>query len=169
MNKEIRLNKYIANCGVCSRRAADGLIINGDVTVNGTVVKTLGRKILPGVDQVYVKDKFINELLLENKIYIILYKPEGYISTCKELSGFKKIITDLLSKNIPRVYPLNRLPKQEEGFMLLTNDGNQFPNFGARLKRKYLKDYLNLKKGEYKLISREDFDKIIYENGGNNE
>lgn len=118
--EEERLQKYIARCGVSSRRKAEELILNGCVQVNGVVVTELGTKINPEKDAVMVDNKIISET--ERFIYIKLYKPEGYVTTVKDQFGRKTVI-DLININ-ERIYPIGRLDCNTSGLLLLTNDGD---------------------------------------------
>ncbi len=116
---EIRLNKYLSNAGVASRREADELITAGLVSVNGKVVSELGAKIKPGDDI-----RFNNERLsTERKVYIIMNKPKDTITTLDDPDK-RRIVTDLLlGKDLPRVYPVGRLDRNTTGVLILTNDG----------------------------------------------
>ncbi len=116
----IRLNKYIATCGVCSRRGADELIAIGKVKVNGIVTKEMGTQIDETKDIVYVNNKIIS--LKEEKIYIMLNKPKGYVTTNNE--QFLRPSTKDLIKERVRVFPIGRLDMNTEGLLLLTNDGD---------------------------------------------
>ena len=120
----IRLNKYIAECGVCSRRKADELIENGKVKVNKVIVTNLGMQIDELNDSIEVNDKVIYKE--EKKVYIMLNKPEGYITTNSEQFG-RKATSDLIKEDI-RVFPIGRLDKDTEGLLLFTNDG-EFANY----------------------------------------
>ncbi|MFA9422846.1 MAG: pseudouridine synthase [Sedimentibacter sp.] len=115
-----RLQKYIAHCGISSRRKAEELIVNGKVKVNGIVVFELGTKIDPDVDVVEVDDNKISES--SKLIYIKLYKPEGYVTTVKDQFGRKTVI-DLIDIQ-ERIYPIGRLDYYTSGLLLLTNDGD---------------------------------------------
>ncbi len=117
-----RINKYIASCGVCSRRKADELVLSGKVVVNEKVVQELGYKV-NDTDVVKVNGKIIHKEA--NNIYIMLNKPKGYITTSKEQFG-RKSVMDLI-KEKERVYPIGRLDMYTEGLLLLTNDG-EFSN-----------------------------------------
>ena len=133
----IRLNKYIAECGVCSRRSADTLIQSGKVSVNGEVITELGVKIDEISDTIEVDNKIIKK---ENKlVYIMLNKPKGYVTTSKEQFGRKSVL-DLIDTNL-RVYPIGRLDMYTEGLLLLTNDGN-FANEMMHPKNKIEKTYI---------------------------
>jgi pseudouridine synthase len=117
---EERLQKYIARCGITSRRKAEELILKGNVKVNGKVVRELGSKIDPDKDIVYVNDKRIYEK--DKNIYIKLYKPEGYVTTVKDQFNRKTVI-DLINIK-ERIYPVGRLDYNTSGLLLLTNDGD---------------------------------------------
>ncbi|OGC10261.1 hypothetical protein A2246_02680 [candidate division WOR-1 bacterium RIFOXYA2_FULL_37_7] len=120
MPPDIRLQKYIAQCGISSRRKAEELILTGKVKVNGQTINKLGSRIDPEKDKISVNGKLLQKDT--KKIYIKLYKPKDYISSCKKYPGEKNIF-DLI-KDVPyRLYPVGRLDKDSEGLMLLTNDG----------------------------------------------
>ena len=115
----IRLNKFIANSGVCSRREADNFILAGVVTVNGEVVTELGTKINIATDDV----RFNGERLKgENKVYIIMNKPKGYVTTASDPHADKTVM-DLLKACPTRVFPVGRLDKNTTGVLMFTNDG----------------------------------------------
>lgn len=115
----IRLNKYLSDSGVCSRRKADEYILAGDVGINGATVKVLGTKIDPEKDSVYFQGELVKAA--ENYIYYALYKPKGVVSTASDELG-RKTVLDLVPKS-PRVYPVGRLDEDSEGLIILTNDG----------------------------------------------
>ncbi|MFZ3172177.1 MAG: pseudouridine synthase [Carboxydocellales bacterium] len=115
-----RLQKYLAHAGVASRRYCEELILQGKVAVNGQVVLELGTKVNPLEDTVTVDGKPVSPN--QQSIYILLYKPGGYVSTVKDPEGRKTVI-DLLSGQKQRVYPVGRLDYDTEGLILLTNDG----------------------------------------------
>ncbi len=117
--EEIRINKYIASCGVCSRRSAEEIILAGRVKINGQVVTELGAKVNNG-DIVEVDDKKIS--LEQEKVYIMLNKPRGYVTTSKEQFGRPSVL-DLLDVK-QRVFAVGRLDMDSEGLLLLTNDGD---------------------------------------------
>ncbi|MBQ9914865.1 MAG: rRNA pseudouridine synthase [Clostridia bacterium] len=117
----MRLQKYIALCGVASRRSAEDLISAGKVSVNGTVVTELGTKIDPEKDRVTVGGKVLRSQ--EKKVYIMLYKPKGYVTTAKDNFDRDKV-TDLIPQSLGRLYPVGRLDYDSEGLLLLTNDGD---------------------------------------------
>lgn len=115
----IRLNKYIANSGLCSRREADEYIQNGMITVNGVVVDQLGTKILL-TDEVRFKGK---ELDPERKVYILLNKPKDYITTVEDPNAKHTVMELIEGACNQRVYPVGRLDRNSTGLLLLTNDG----------------------------------------------
>ncbi|HHW32412.1 MAG TPA: rRNA pseudouridine synthase [Clostridiaceae bacterium] len=117
---EIRLQKYLAMAGVASRRHAEKMILNGEVEVNGAVVKELGTKVNLW-DEVRVKGKIVS--FKTNYIYIMLNKPTGYITSVKDQFG-RKTVLDLLKGVKERVYPVGRLDYDTSGLLLLTNDGD---------------------------------------------
>ena len=115
----MRLNKFLSTSGICSRRKADELIINGEISVNDKIINELGFKI--SRDDI-VKYKG-NLLKLNNNLeYILINKPIGYTSTVKDRFAEKTVI-DLI-KNNNRIYPVGRLDKDSRGLLLLTNDGD---------------------------------------------
>ena len=116
----IRLNRFIANSGVCSRREADEIIQNGFISVNGKKVTDLGIKVTYN-DDVRYKGK---KLSAEKKIYILLNKPKGYVTTVQDPHADHTVI-ELIGDACPqRVYPVGRLDKDTTGVLLLTNDGD---------------------------------------------
>lgn len=117
---EERLQKYIARCGIASRRKAEELILQGNVKVNGLIVKELGSKIDPEKDVVEVYNKKIYEK--DEHIYIKLYKPEGYVTTVKDQFN-RKTVLDLINIK-DRIYPIGRLDYNTSGLLLLTDDGD---------------------------------------------
>ncbi len=121
MAEEMRLQKYLALCGVASRRASEDLIKEGRVSVNGNIVQTLGAKIVPDADVVSVDNKMITPPT--KKVYVVLNKPKGYVTTVKDNFN-RKTILDLLPKELGRIYPVGRLDYDSEGLLLLTNDGD---------------------------------------------
>jgi len=119
MSELIRINKYLSDCGICSRRKADKDILSGMVFVNKIKVK-MGTKIDPDQDEVIYKGQIIN--IKNDKVYYALYKPRGIISSSSDELGRKNVI-DLVPAS-PKVYPVGRLDKYSEGLIILTNDGN---------------------------------------------
>lgn len=117
--EKIRLQKYIAMCGVASRRKAEELISFGAVTVNGKTVSQLGSKVLPG-DEVRIYDEIITPC--SRKIYIMLNKPSGVITAARD--EYAVTVTQLIEDEIEeRLIPVGRLDKKTEGLLILTNDG----------------------------------------------
>ena len=117
---EERLQKFMARCGVASRRKCEEIITMGRVKVNDSLVVELGHKVDPDIDKVYVDDKIIS--IEENKVYIALNKPEGIVSTVKDEKG-RKTILDLVEVK-ERIYPIGRLDYETSGLIILTNDGD---------------------------------------------
>ena len=115
----IRLNKYISQSGLCSRRSADQLIINGKVKVNSKVCQELGTKVSKD-DKVIVDNKLIKP---EKNIYLLLNKPKDYITTNKDTHN-RKIVFDLIKGVNERLFSVGRLDRKTTGLLLLTNDGN---------------------------------------------
>lgn len=115
-----RLQKLISQAGIASRRAAEELILGGRVTVNGAVVTELGSKADPTCDTVCVDGKPL--AISAAKLYILLYKPVGYMTTLDDPEG-RALVTDLVKDVGERVYPVGRLDYNTEGLLLLTNDG----------------------------------------------
>ncbi|QQR83768.1 rRNA pseudouridine synthase [Candidatus Peregrinibacteria bacterium] len=116
----IRLNKYLADRGVCSRREADRLIEQGLVLVNGKRVGELGMKIDDESDQVTVDERVIQEQ--EKQIYIMLNKPLGYVASVKPTAAEPNVVVDLIPIE-ERIFPVGRLDKDTTGLLILTNDG----------------------------------------------
>ena len=119
--EEIRLQKYLANCGIASRRKCEEYIVSGKIKVNDNIVTELGTKINPDKDKVYFNDKEVN--IKEEKIYILLNKPIGYVTTVKDQFSRQTVI-DLLTKIHERVLPVGRLDMYTSGALILTNDGD---------------------------------------------
>lgn len=113
----MRLNKFLASCGVASRRACDELIKSGKVTVNGKVAG-LGQEVEEG-DEVAVNG---NKVALKKNEYYILNKPKGYLSTVADDKG-RKTVMDLMPQGVGRIYPVGRLDYDSEGLLILTTDG----------------------------------------------
>jgi 23S rRNA pseudouridine2605 synthase len=116
----IRLNKYISNAGVCSRREADKLISAGAVTVNGKVVTELGTKVSPH-DKIQYGEQ---SLKLEKSRYVLLNKPKGFITTTDDPQERKTVMTLIAKACKERVYPVGRLDRNTTGLLLFTNDGD---------------------------------------------
>ncbi len=151
-NEPIRLNKYLANAGVCSRREADEFIQSGVVTVNGVVATELGMKVKRS-DEVKYHDQPVT---LEKKVYVLLNKPKDYVTTSDDPQQ-RKTVMDLVKDACPeRIYPVGRLDRNTTGVLLLTNDGDlasklTHPKF---LKKKVYHVFLD------KNVSEEDLQKI---------
>ena len=125
---EQRLQKLIAAAGLASRRHAEELIAAGRVTVNGKVVTELGSKADPDKDHIKVNGKLINpQLQSREKVYVLLNKPKGYLSSVSDPEG-RPLVTELLPPGLGKLYPVGRLDFNTEGLLLLTNDGD-FTNF----------------------------------------
>lgn len=114
----IRLQKYLAEAGVCSRRKGEEYIRGGLVRVNGEVVTKMGTTVDPGLDRVEVSGKPVQTA--KNDVYIMLNKPAGYISSCSQPG--RKIVLDLVDTD-RRVFPVGRLDRDSTGLLLLTSDG----------------------------------------------
>ena len=118
-NETWRLNRYISNSGVCSRREADTLIAKGEISVNGKVVKELGFKVRPS-DEVKFKGRVLRK---EKPVYVLLNKPKDFITTTSDPKG-RKTVMDLVKKaTTERIYPVGRLDRNTTGLLLFTNDG----------------------------------------------
>ena len=119
-NADIRLNKFLANAGVCSRREADTFIVAGVVTVNGTVVTELGTKVKRS-DAVMFHDQTIS---IEKKVYVLLNKPKDYVTTSDDPQQRKTVMDLVKNACKERIYPVGRLDRNTTGVLLLTNDGD---------------------------------------------
>ncbi len=119
-SKEIRLNKFLSNAGICSRREADVLIATGVVSINDKIITELGYKIKPG-DVVKYDGETINA---EKKRYVLLNKPKDYITTMDDPWGRKTVMGLVIKACKERVYPVGRLDKDTTGLLLFTNDGD---------------------------------------------
>ena len=119
-NEPIRLNKYLANAGVCSRREADEYIQAGAVLVNGTVVTELGTKVLRS-DEVKFRDQPVT---MEKKVYVLLNKPKDYVTTSDDPQQRKTVMDLVKNACEERIYPVGRLDRNTTGVLLLTNDGD---------------------------------------------
>ena len=118
--KPIRLNKYLANAGICSRREADDFIQAGVITVNGQVVDSLGAKVLP-TDEVRFHDQPVRR---EHKVYILLNKPKNTVTTTDDPQERHTVIDIVRNACAERIYPVGRLDRNTTGVLLLTNDGD---------------------------------------------
>ena len=153
VKEEVRLNKFIANSGVCSRREADNFILAGVVTVNGEVVTELGTKVNINTDDI----RFNGERLKgEGKVYIVMNKPKGFVTTASDPHADKTVM-DLLKGCPTRVFPVGRLDKNTTGVLMFTNDGEiaeklTHPSYD---KKKIYQVSLDNK------LKQEDFEKIL--------
>lgn len=141
----VRLQKYLAEAGVASRRRCEELIEAGQVSVNGQPSRVLGTKIDPERDSVTVGGK---RVAIERKVYILLHKPAGCVCTNSDTHGRKRAV-DLLPRSLPRLYTVGRLDQDSEGLLFLTNDGT----FSLRLthpRYKMRKTYFVEVEGELK-------------------
>jgi len=128
-----RLQKLIAQAGIASRRAAERLILDGAVSVNGTVVTELGTKADPEKDHIKVQGKLINAALKNREnVYVLVNKPKGYLSSAADPEG-RKLVVDLV-KGYGKLHPVGRLDFNTEGLIILTNDG-EFTNVVASSKK----------------------------------
>lgn len=117
---EMRLNRFIAQSGICSRREADDFIKAGLVSVNGTVVTELGTKVMP-TDEVRFNDSIVQG---EKKVYLVLNKPKGYVTTLDDPHATKTVMDLVKDACTERIYPVGRLDKNSLGLLLFTNDGD---------------------------------------------
>mgnify|MGYP002068526878 CR=1 FL=1 len=117
---EMRLNRFIAQSGICSRREADDFILAGLVSVNGTIVTELGTKVLP-TDEVKFNDSRVQG---EKKVYLVLNKPKGYVTSLEDPHADKTVSELVKDACTERVYPVGRLDKNSVGLLLFTNDGD---------------------------------------------
>ena len=119
--EEIRLQKFLASCGICSRRNAEKLILDGKISVNGSVITELGTKVNPQKDVVVYRGE---EVKLDNRhVYVLLNKPVGYVTTVKEQFGRPTVI-DLVKGVDAKLLPVGRLDMYTSGALILTNDGD---------------------------------------------
>ena len=150
--EEERLQKYLASCGIASRRKCEELILQGKVSVNGKVVTELGSKVIPNKDKIEFNGKEVRSQ--ENKIYILLNKPIGYVTTVKEQFGRDKV-TDLV-KIKERLVPVGRLDMYTSGAIILTNDGD-FVYKVTHPKNEVTKTYTVTLKGQ---VTNEEVEKL---------
>ena len=120
LKKGIRLNRYIAMCGLCSRRKAESFIRGGDVSINKKIITNLATRVFLK-DIVFVNGK---KITLEKKRYIVLNKPTGYITTMSDEKGRKTVVSLIKNSYKERVVPVGRLDKDTTGVLLFTNDGD---------------------------------------------
>ena len=121
-NQLVRLQKYMADCGIASRRKSEEMIADGMVKVNGRIA-VIGDKVNPVSDKIVVKGRKLNAAAKQKRWYIMINKPRGYVTTMNDEMG-RKCVAELV-KDIPaRVYPVGRLDRDSEGLLLMTNDGD---------------------------------------------
>lgn len=118
---QIRLQKFIADCGVTSRRKAEQMITEGRVKVNGEIVMELGTKVNPNIDVVHV-DGHVADLNAVNKVYVLFHKPRGVMTTVNDPEG-RATVMDFVKEFSERIYPVGRLDYLSEGLLIMTNDG----------------------------------------------
>ena len=133
-----RLQKILSGAGAASRREAESFIVAGRVAVNGAVITELGSKADPDKDRITLDGKPIKAK--KERLYLLLYKPSGYVTTRKDPEG-RPVVTDLLQGLEERVYPVGRLDYNTEGLLLLTNDG-EWANRLAHPRHEVEKEYL---------------------------
>lgn len=119
--RKVRLQKFISDCGVCSRRKAEELILQGRVKVNDEVVTVLGTKVDPHDDVIFVDGQLLDLNAIE-QLYVLLHKPRGYMTTLDDPEG-RKTVMDLVKEFPERIYPVGRLDYLSEGLLIMTNDG----------------------------------------------
>lgn len=149
---EERLQKFMASCGIASRRKCEELILSGKVKVNGVIVKELGVKVNGNIDKIEYDGKVIKPE--EKKVYIILNKPEGYITSVKDEKNRKTVLDIVKVKE--RIYPIGRLDYDSSGLLLLTNDGYIY-NKIIHPRVEITKKYIAVVKGEFKKQELEKF------------
>ena len=150
--EEIRLQKYLAEAGIASRRKAEKFILQGKIQVNGQVVKELGTKINPKKDKIKYNDKLVKRE--ERKVYILLNKPIGYVTTVKDQFDRDSVLD--LVKVKERLVPVGRLDMYTSGALILTNDG-EFVYKVTHPKHEIDKTYTVTLKG---IVNKEKVDKL---------
>jgi len=173
----IRLNKYVANAGICSRREADVYIASGNVAVNGKTVTEMGYKVKPG-DEVRFDGTVISP---EKKMYVLLNKPKNFIVSTSDDKDRRTVMELVNNAANVRIYPVGRLDRSTTGLLLFTNDGDlakKLTNPASRIKKVYqvslannlkMKDYNEISEG-FKLNGRLiEVPKIAYINGVKSE
>lgn len=153
---EERLQKFMASCGIASRRKCEELILSGKVKVNGVVVTELGVKVNGNKDKIEYNGKIIKPE--EKKVYILLNKPEGYITSVKDEKN-RKTVLDIV-KVEERIYPIGRLDYDSSGLLLLTNDGYIY-NKIIHPRVEITKKYIAVVQGEFKKQELEKFKKGV--------
>ena len=150
--EEIRLQKYLASCGIASRRKCEELILAGKIEVNGIIITELGTKIDPKFDEIRYNGKVVKPE--DEYIYILLNKPIGYVTTAKDQFG-RDTVLDLIKIN-KRIVPVGRLDMYTSGALILTNDG-EFVNKLTHPKNEINKTYNATIKGK---ITKEEVQKL---------
>ncbi|MFT5697236.1 MAG: 23S rRNA pseudouridine2605 synthase [Desulforhopalus sp.] len=120
MSEQVRLQKFLAQCGICSRRKAEEYILNGMVTVDGVLISEMGVNVTPGVSKVTFRGQPVTTA--ETPVYYLLNKPKGYVTTLKDPQG-RPIVTSLITESTARLFPVGRLDLDTQGALILTNDG----------------------------------------------
>lgn len=132
-NSGVRLQKYLADAGVASRRACETIIRSGRVRVNGALVREMGSRVRPGLDEVSLDGRRLNPL---SRVYVALHKPPGYLCSRQDPDG-RPLVSSLLPDKLRHLFPVGRLDFESEGLLLLTNDGEfclrlTHPRYGVR-------------------------------------
>ena len=151
-NEQIRLQKFLAEAGIASRRKCEQLILDGKISVNGQTVQELGTKIVPNVDKITYCGKPVENQ--ENKVYILLNKPIGYVTTAKDQFNRDTVLN--LVKVKERIVPVGRLDMYTSGALILTNDG-EFVYKVTHPKHEITKTYTVTVKG---IIQNEEVEKL---------
>lgn len=152
-SSEIRLNRFIANAGVCSRRDADKLISDGQIKVNGKVMKEMGFKV-GKLDEVVYKGRTLKS---QTHQYVLLNKPKGFITTTKDPQERRTVMSLIEKACVERIYPVGRLDRETSGLLLFTNDGETAKKL-THPSHKFRKIYqVELDKP----ITKDDFNKIL--------
>lgn len=151
-NEPIRLQKFLAEAGIASRRKCEQLILDGKISVNGQIVQELGTKIIPNVDKITYCGKPVENQ--ENKVYILLNKPIGYVTTAKDQFNRDTVLN--LVKVKERIVPVGRLDMYTSGALILTNDG-EFVYKVTHPKHEITKTYTVTVKG---IIQNEEVEKL---------
>ena len=152
----MRINKYLADCGVASRRKCDELIAQGKVKVNGKVVRELGLDIKP-TDVVLFENRAVRPSV--KRVYYKLHKPKGYVTTASDEKG-RKTVVELMRKVQERIYPIGRLDYDTEGLLILTNDGD-ITNILTHPKNNVKKTYIASVEGEITPADIKQISKVV--------
>ncbi|MBW1634877.1 MAG: rRNA pseudouridine synthase [Deltaproteobacteria bacterium] len=119
-NSPVRLQKYLAQCGVASRRKCEELIVSGRIAVDGDIVVEMGKKIIPGKSRITMDGRPVKSR--EKAVYYLLNKPKGYVTTLSDPQG-RPVVVSLIKNGSSRLFPVGRLDLDTEGALILTNDG----------------------------------------------